>query len=208
VALVVVRAVVQAVPSPGGRVVALPTLESDRVDDAGLVARAQRGDGWAQEAIYRRHVRLVASIAMSMLRDPIEVDDVVQETFLIAFEQLRQLGEPAALRGWLARITVSRVHRRFRFRRWTRLWSATELEARLEEQATADATQAQRAELALVDRALASMSFELRTAWVLRHVLGHEVREIAAACDWSPSTCKRRLGAADAIVERHVRGQR
>jgi RNA polymerase sigma-70 factor, ECF subfamily len=208
VALVFVRAALQVVASPGGRVVALPTLESDRLDDAGLVARAQRGDGWAQEAIYRRHVRLVASVAMGMLRDPSEVDDVVQETFLIAFEQLANLGEPAALRGWLARIAVSRVHRRFRFRRWTRLWSSAELEARLEEQATEDATQAQRAELSLVDRALASMSFELRTAWVLRHVLGHELRDVAAACAWSPSTCKRRLSAAEAIVDRHVRGQR
>jgi hypothetical protein len=59
-----VPAMVQVAPSRGGTVVALPTLESDRVDDAGLVVRGQRGDGWAQEAIYRRHVRLVASIAM------------------------------------------------------------------------------------------------------------------------------------------------
>lgn len=195
-------------PSQGGQVVALPVPERDRMADADLVARAARGDEWAHEAIYRRYVRLVASIAQRLLREPAEVDDVIQETFLIAFEQLPQLDTPSALRGWLARIAVSRVHRRFRFRRVTRLWSADELEARLEEQATAEATQEQRTELSLVDRALAGMPLKLRTPWVLRHVLGHELLDVAAACGCSPSTCKRRLADAEAIVDRHLRGER
>ena len=88
------------VERPGrGQVVALPVPESERLDDAALVARARRGGEWAHEAIYRRYVRLVASIAQRMLRDAAEVDDVVQETFLIAFEKLGSLSEPAALRG-------------------------------------------------------------------------------------------------------------
>jgi DNA-directed RNA polymerase specialized sigma24 family protein len=43
---------------------------------------------------------------------------------------------------------------------------------------------------------------------VLRHVLGHELLDVAAACGCSPSTCKRRLSEAEAIVERHLRGAR
>ncbi len=206
VALVSMPAAASVAPSQGAQVVALPTPERDRLADADLVARACRGDEWAHEAIYRRYVRLIASIAQRLLREPAEVDDVIQETFLIAFEQLPRLDAPSALRGWLARIAVSRVHRRFRFRRWTRLWSADELDARLEEQATSDATQEQRAELSLVDRALAEMSLKLRTPWVLRHVLGHELLDVAAACGCSASTCKRRLSEAEAIVARHLRG--
>jgi RNA polymerase sigma-70 factor (ECF subfamily) len=201
-------AALRAVPPSGGQVVALPTADREALSDEELVARGRRGDEWAHEAIYRRYVRLVASLAQRMLRDPAEVDDVVQETFLIAFEQLGRLDAPGALRGWLARIAVSRVHRRFRFRRWTRLWSADELDAKLEEQAATDATHEQRAELALVDRALAGMSLKLRTPWVLRHVLGHELLDVAAACGCSPSTCKRRLSEAEALVEDHVRGER
>lgn len=193
-------------PPQGGQVVALPIPERDRLSDADLVARACRGDEWAHEAIYRRYVRMIASIAQRLLRDPTEVDDILQETFMIAFEQLPRLDAPSALRGWLARIAVSRVHRRYRFRRWTRLWSADELEARLEEQASADATQESRAELALVDRALGEMSLKLRTPWVLRHVLGHELLDVAAAIGCSASTCKRRLSEAEGIVERRLRG--
>jgi RNA polymerase sigma-70 factor (ECF subfamily) len=206
VALLSVSALARVAPAAIGQVVELPTND-DRPDDRELVARARRGNEWAHEAIYRRHVKMVAGIAHRMLRDASEVDDVVQETFLIAFEKLGHLSEAGALRGWLAQIAVSRVHRRFRFRRWTRLWSSAELDARLEEQASEEATHVQRAELALIDRALANMPLRLRTPWVLRNVLGHELADVATAAGCSLATCKRRLSDAEAIVAKHVKGE-
>jgi RNA polymerase sigma-70 factor (ECF subfamily) len=203
VALVIVLAL--ALPAVPGKVVALPAREADRCDDADLVWRAKRGDEWAHEMMYRRYVRLVASVAQRMLRNPTDVEDVVQETFLIAFEKIDQLGDARALKGWLARIAVSRVHRRFRFRKW--LWSATELAASLEDQASEDATPEQRAELALIDDALSAMSLALRTPWILRHVLGHELADIASACECSLATAKRRISEADELVARHVKGE-
>lgn len=185
-----------------GEVIALPA--ADRVSDAELVRRARAGDSWAIEMIYRRYVRLVAQTAQRLLRSDSEVDDIVQETFLIAFEKLDRLVEPAALRGWLAQIAVSRVHRRFRWRRWTRLWSATELEASLHDQASDEASPEQRAELALIDRALGKLSLKLRTPWVMRHVLGLSLEDIATACSCSLATVKRRIGEAAVLVADHL----
>ena len=207
-ALVIVLALaLPALPARAGKILALPAQEPDRCDDTDLVRRAKRGDEWAHEMIYRRYVRLVASVAQRMLRNPSDVEDVVQETFLIAFEKIDQLGDAKAVKGWLARIAVSRVHRKFRFGRWTRLWSAAELEASLEDQASEDATPEQRTELALLDDALAAMSLALRTPWIQRHVLGHELADIATACECSLATVKRRIAEADAIVARHAQGE-
>lgn len=193
---------VMAVTPHGREVINLAAEE--RVSDAELVTRARREDAWAIEAIYRRYVRLVASTAQRILRSDDEVDDIVQETFLIAFEKLDRLVEPAALRGWLARIAISRVHRRFRWRKWTRLWSATELEASLHDQASGDASPEQRAELALIDRALARLPLKLRVPWVLRHVVGYQLEDVATACDCSLATVKRRIGEAEAVVKDHL----
>lgn len=189
--------------SPQGREV-INLAAEDRVSDAELVARARREDAWAIDAIYRRYVRLVASTAQRILRSDDEVDDIVQETFLIAFEKLDRLVEPAALRGWLARIAISRVHRRFRWRKWTRLWSTTELEASLHDQASNEASPEQRAELALVDRALARLPLKLRIPWVLRHVIGYRLEDVATACDCSLATVKRRIAEAEAVVADHL----
>jgi RNA polymerase sigma-70 factor, ECF subfamily len=189
-------------PDSTGDVVAL--RPADTIADAELVRRARDGNEWATEAIYRRHVRRVASVAQRFLRDDGEVDDVVQETFMIAFEQLAKLADPAALGGWLAQIAVSRVHRRFRWRKWTRLWSGAELEASLHDQASSEASPEQRAELALIDRALGQMPLKLRTPWVLRHVVGYRLEDVATACECSLATIKRRLADAEALVADHL----
>jgi RNA polymerase sigma-70 factor, ECF subfamily len=176
----------------------------ERISDAELVRRARQRDDWAIETIYRRYVGLVASTAQRILRSDGDVDDVIQETFLIAYEQLDRLVDPAALRGWLARIAVSRVHRRFRWRKWTRLWSGAELAASLHDQASTEASPEQRAELALIDRALARLPLRLRVPWVLRHVVGYQLDDIATACECSLATIKRRIADADAIVADHL----
>ena len=186
---------------------------SEGAPDEELVVRARAGDAWALEMLYRRHVGLVASTARRLLRQRAETEDVVQETFLLAFEKLDQLAQPAAFRGWLVRIAVSRVHRRFRWKKVRSLFGLRrdvdgEEDATLEAEATDEATPEQRAELALLDRALSLMPIELRTAWVLRHVVGCSNDEVAAACSCSLATIKRRISAADELVRAHTEGAR
>jgi RNA polymerase sigma-70 factor (ECF subfamily) len=185
------------VGSPRLRVI--DATASVAVDDAELVTRAREGDGWAEEMIYRRHVGAVASTARRLLRDPAEAADVVQETFLIAFEKLGSLGEPAALRGWLARIAVSRVHRRWRWRR-LKLWGATADEESLLDVAAPGLSPPERAELTMIDERLQAMPVKLRVPWVLRHVVGYSLDEVATACDCSLASVKRYLTRAEAEI--------
>lgn len=169
------------------------------VPDAELVERALGADAWAEEMIYRRHVGSVASTARRLLRDPAEAADVVQETFLIAFEKLATLTEPAALRGWLARIAVSRVHRRWRWRR-IKLWGASADEESLLDVASPDLSPAERAELALIDERLSALPTKLRVPWVLRHVVGYSLDEVATACACSLASVKRYLDRAESEI--------
>lgn len=189
---------------PSARLLVLDGRGVDELSDGDLVRRARGGEAWAHEMIYRRHVPIVAATAQRLLRNPSDVDDVVHETFLIAFEKVDRLLDPDALRGWLVRIAVSRVHRRFRWRRVAALLGGPRPEAVLEEQVSHDASPEQRAELALIDRALARMPIKLRTPWVLRHVVGCPLEDVAAACACSLATVKRRIGEAEALVQRHL----
>lgn len=177
---------------------------NEHVTDGDLVRRARGGETWAHEMIYRRHVRLVATTAQRLLRDASDVDDVVHETFLIAFEKITHLIDADALRGWLVRIAVSRVHRRFRWRKFVAFLGGDDPTAVLEEQACRDASPEQRAELALIDRALGALPLKLRTPWVLRHVVGCQLEDVAAACACSLATVKRRIAEAEGLVRRHL----
>lgn len=180
----------------------------DDISDAELVERARGGDGWALESLYRRHVQLVGGIARRMLRDRSEVEDVVQETFLLAFEGLAKLDDAAAFRGWLARIALSRVHRRFRWRKVLTLFGGADDEggSPLELEASSELSPEQRAELAKIDEVLRRLAMPLREAWTLRIVMGCTNDEVATACGCSLATAKRRIADADRAVRTHVFG--
>lgn len=179
---------------------------ADRVDDRALVARARAGDGWAEEALYRRYADDVGIIAVRLLKSRTDAEDVLQDTFAIAFEKLSSLRDGAAVRGWLVQIAVSQVRRRFRRRRLRRLLGldADADQATLESIAEPSAGPEVRAELALLDRALDRLAPDHRIAWMLRYVEGETLEDVARACDCALATAKRRLAAADAIVRAEV----
>jgi RNA polymerase sigma-70 factor (ECF subfamily) len=174
--------------------------------DAELVARGRRGDQWALETLYRRHVQLVAGTARRILRSSTDVEDIVQESFLVAFAQLGKLAEPDAFRGWLARIAISRVHRRFRWRKMLSYipGAGTEEDSPLDGEAVAEAGPEVKAELAKIDAVLRKLPLATRTAWVLRVVEGCTNEEVAMACECSLATAKRRIAEADRTIRAHV----
>jgi RNA polymerase sigma-70 factor, ECF subfamily len=185
---------------PGRPAAVVDVTASLAVTDAELVARARTGDRWAEEMIYRRHVGRVGSVARRLLRDPVEAADVVQDTFLIAFSRLATLANPEALAGWLGRIAVSRVQRRWRWRR-LRFWAVTEAGESLADVASPTLGPDDKAELGLLDARLSALPVKLRTPWVLRHVVGYSLDEVACACDCSLASVKRHLARAEAALD-------
>jgi RNA polymerase sigma-70 factor (ECF subfamily) len=73
-----------------------------------LVVRAQTGDRAAFGTLYARFTRAVHGVVMA--RTPRgDVDDLVQDVFLIAMQRLPSLHEPAAFAGWLMVIARNRA---------------------------------------------------------------------------------------------------
>ena len=177
-------------------------------DDATLVARVVAGDRAAEEALYRRHAPSVLRLATRLLRSNEDASDVLQDAFVTAFEDLGALREAAAFRAWVHRITVRLVHRRFRRRRLLGLLGLDKKNdhASLESLADESASPEARVELRWLDAALARIDGKERIAWMLRHVEGLALEEVAETCDCSLATVKRRIVAAEDVVRRHLEG--
>jgi len=73
-----------------------------------LVRSAQAGDADAFAELYQRFARMVHGVVLARIART-EVDDVVQEVFMAAFERLGELRAPAAFGGWLAAIARNRA---------------------------------------------------------------------------------------------------
>lgn len=89
----------------------------DRIDDAGLAARACEGDGAAFEALYDRHHEGLLAFCRHMLGSREESEDVLAHTFQCAQRLLRAGPQPAAVRPWLFGIARERCRTRLAGRR-------------------------------------------------------------------------------------------
>ncbi len=95
------------------RTALLETIEL-RTNEAALVRAAQSGDRAAFGALYERYIRLVYGVLLAHVSYT-EAQDLVQDVFLKAMEQIYTLRQPAAFGGWLASIARRLVmddHRR------------------------------------------------------------------------------------------------
>src|SRR5579859_2596465 len=75
-------------------------------EDLDRIRRAQSGDRTAFEDLIRAHARLVWASVYGWVRDRGSTEDLVQDTFLKAWEALKDLKQPEAFRSWL--LTIAR----------------------------------------------------------------------------------------------------
>lgn len=69
--------------------------------DAGLVIRAQRGDAGAREALVRRYLRPAYAVALSLVRNVADAEDLAQDALVGALGRLGQCRDPERFAGWL-----------------------------------------------------------------------------------------------------------
>ncbi len=169
--------------------------------DAQLVQAARAGAEWAQEALYRRHSRMANGLAFRLLGVDAELDDLVQDCFVVALTTLDRLAEPAAFGSWLGSIVVRQAHKRLRRRRLLvrlglRRADPVDLDRIVRPDTPADVA----TELRRVYAAIHELPAEERIALVLRRVEGLELTEVAERMELSLATVKRRLERADAFL--------
>ncbi len=76
------------------------------MDDAEAVKRVRAGDIEAFRVLVERHWRGVLAVLRQRLGNSPDVEDLLQETFVRAYERLGQLRQPEKFRLWLLRIAT------------------------------------------------------------------------------------------------------
>lgn len=89
---------------------------AERSSDAELVILSRNGSARAFAEIMRRYNRRLYRTARSILKADSEAEDVVQETYLQAYQNLDRLAEASRLSPWLLRIAANKALDRLRRR--------------------------------------------------------------------------------------------
>lgn len=163
-------------------------------DDRIVAGRAADGDTAAFAVLVRRYTPMMRAYARHIMPGTAEVDDVVQDAFITAWQRLPELQDLSKVKSWLMRITARKAVDRIRASR-----SHADIDD-VDTSAPASAapprlTEA-RAGVAALGEALRDLPDAQRQCWVLRELGEQTYEEIAEELDVPVSTVRGLLARA------------
>ncbi len=170
--------------------------------ELGLVRAAKAGDIGAFEQLVKLYDRNVFRIAQHITQNREDAEDVVQDAFLKAYENLGKFQEQSKFYTWLVRIAVNEALMRLRRRRPERMVSLDE-EVKTEEDSmprevadwspNPEQLYSQSELRDILSRTVQGLPPSFRTVFVLRDVENLSTEETAEALDLSVPAVKSRL---------------
>ena len=179
-----------------------PKVVEPPSEESILVDAARTGDIGAFESLVRRYDRNVFRIAQHITQNREDAEDVVQDAFLKAYQNLGQFQGQSKFYTWLVRIAVNEALMRLRRRRPERMVSIDE-DVKTEEDSMpreiADwspnpeqlYTQSELKDI--LGKTIQGLPPSFRTVFVLRDVEGLSTEETASALELSVPAVKSRL---------------
>lgn len=168
-------------------------------DDARLVRQCLHGDESAFAVLVQRYQQAVFNVALRMLKDYNEAQEVAQEVFIKVYEKLDAFDERFKFFSWVYRMAVNTaLNRAKRSRRFITLESEQDYAATrgnphedYEETETGENVQ----------RALMVMKPDYRAVIILKHFEGLSYQEIGETLEIPEKTVKSRLFTARQILK-------
>jgi len=178
------------------------------LSDPELIARILAGDTDSFEPLIARHQAKVFATVRRYARRESEVEDLVQDIFLRAFQKLPTYRAEAPFEHWLMRLTMRICYTALRGHQRNREMNFTELsrsESDWLDRFVTDPTAARDDESAarlLLDRLLGILSPKSRLVVTLLELEERSVKEIAELTGWSVSHVKVRAFRARAEMRK------
>jgi RNA polymerase sigma-70 factor (ECF subfamily) len=181
--------------------------------DLALVRRVQKGDKSAFDLLVRKYQHKVVKLVSRYMRDPADAEDVAQEAFIKAYRALPQFRGDSAFYTWLYRIAINTAKNALLSRDrnpvefdldMQNIEESSAMQGRLADPETPESLLATEEIRETVNRAIAALPEDLRTAIVLRELEGLSYEDIAAAMDCPVGTVRSRIYRAREAIDRSL----
>ncbi len=184
--------------------------KAEKWPDEEVVARVLQGETALFEIVMRRYNQRLYRVALSILRDEAEAEDVVQDAYVRAYEHLNQFAGRAAFSTWLTRIAVYEALARAGKRRQLQDLEAMVMakEGDSSELMSSLASPEQHASTAemnkLLEAAILALPETYRAVLMLRDIEEMNTSDTALALNLSEENVKVRLHRARVLLRREL----
>lgn len=168
--------------------------ELESADDRIVAGRAMDGDVDAFAVLVRRYTPMMRAYTQRMLNASSDVDDIVQEAFITAWQRFSELDDPAKVKSWLMRIVSRKAVDRIRTLR--PLLDVDDMDRPAPSNASPAQVIEARQGVAALGAVLRELPDAQRECWVLREMGGYSYDEIAEELGISVSTARGLLARA------------
>ncbi len=171
--------------------------------DADLVAAVRRGDARAADVLVRRHFRSSYAVALALLGNPMDAEDVCQDCFVRALERIEDCRQPDRFVFWLHQIVRNRAHNAREYRRVRSGPSVDELDVAGADDATRLVESNETGDR--LAAALATLSPEQRQVLLLKDMEDWDHRAIAGSLGFSEGMSRQHLFNARRLMRERLR---
>lgn len=185
---------------------------NERDVDQQLVQRVQRGDRRAFDMLVGKYQHKIMSVISRYIRNPDEVQDVAQDTFVRAWRALPNFRGDSAFFTWIYRIAINTAKNHLVSLQRRPVDYSLDLQdpenyeanARLRDEDSPEGIAMQEELRQAVERTISALPEELRTAIMLREIDGLSYEEIATAMECPVGTVRSRIFRAREAIDQSI----
>jgi len=179
---------------------------TDTISDQDIIARILQGEKELYALIVRRYNKRLYRVAMSIINDDAEVEDVMQVAYINAYEKLGTFASRASFSTWLTRILINesllRLKKRGRSINMNDDKMDTEIYQQNINEVQTPVAKMLNSELKIaLEQAIGQLPEKYRTVFVMREIEDMNVAETQECLDISEANVKVRLNRAKAILK-------
>ncbi len=182
--------------------------QKHKITDSEIVRRILSGEKELYEIILRRNNQKLYRVVRGYLTNEEEIEDVMQDSYLNAFEKLHQFKHDAQFSTWLIRIGINQALMRIRKTNKTYSLESCSSHQNTRVMEIPDYNQPNPEKLligqeskAILERTIDSLNEKYRMVYILKEVEGMSIVEISNCLDLSNSNVKVRLHRAKSMLK-------
>lgn len=186
--------------------------KTHKISDSDVICRIHSGEKELYEILLRRNNQKLYRVIRSYINDLAEIEDIMQNTYLKAYEKLYQFKHNSQFSTWLIRIGINETLARLKTKgKYLNLYTSENsvshevvLEIPDTEQLNPEKKMIRQEAKQILEKTIDLLDVKYRTVYVLREIEGMSMAEISDCLGLTVSNVKVRLHRAKDMIREEL----